>query len=279
MKREIDICIISEVHLGTIGCNPLELLKYLKSIKPSFLIVNGNFIDKSQFRKKYFSRKHLLVIHQIMQMALEGTRVVIITGKEETLLKKYAGVNLGNIHLRREMILKLQGREYLIIDNPIAVRKGLLHKMLNSLSKRSGNLLKSIGQLASILPGTSENTKNSNLFKYLKAGPPSLEKVAAFEAFSADFALKRGFSAIICGKIRQPAIKKLKVSGETISYLNAGDWIHSLSSLEFSNGKWEIYTYNDLDFGLPNPRLKITEEKTEKPEDIFIIRKPLSTDS
>lgn len=279
MKREVDICIISEVHLGTIGCNPLELLKYLKSINPSFLILNGNFIDKNQFRKKYFSRKHLLVIHQIMQMALEGTRVVIITGKEETLLKKYAGVNLGNIHLRREMILKLQGKEYLITDNPVADHRGVLAKKLNSLTKRLWSLRQATGNLLSLIPGKSKKRNTSSLLKYLHAGPPSPEKVDAFETFSANYAVKRGFSAIVCGKIRQPATRSLKIGEKSISYFNAGDWIHHLSALEFSGGKWEIYKYNDLDFGLPNPRLKVTDEKTERLEDIFIVRKPLSADS
>ena len=52
MKRELDIAIISDVHLGTYGCHAKELLNYLGSIKPKTLILNGDFIDIWQFKKK-----------------------------------------------------------------------------------------------------------------------------------------------------------------------------------------------------------------------------------
>ena len=54
MKRELDIVIISDVHLGTYGCHAKELLQYLKSINVGTLILNGDFIDIWQFRKRYF---------------------------------------------------------------------------------------------------------------------------------------------------------------------------------------------------------------------------------
>ena len=45
MKRELDIVILSDIHLGTYGCHAKELLNYLKSIKVDTLILNGDFID------------------------------------------------------------------------------------------------------------------------------------------------------------------------------------------------------------------------------------------
>jgi UDP-2,3-diacylglucosamine pyrophosphatase LpxH len=54
MKRSVDISVISDVYLGTCGCHASELLNYLKSIRPKILIINGDFIDGWQFRKKYF---------------------------------------------------------------------------------------------------------------------------------------------------------------------------------------------------------------------------------
>ncbi|NBC65489.1 MAG: UDP-2,3-diacylglucosamine diphosphatase, partial [Bacteroidetes bacterium] len=34
MKRPIDIVVLSDIHLGTVGCNALQLLQYLNSIDP-----------------------------------------------------------------------------------------------------------------------------------------------------------------------------------------------------------------------------------------------------
>ena len=44
-KRPLDVCVISDIHLGTFGCQAHELLNYLKSIEPKTLILNGDIID------------------------------------------------------------------------------------------------------------------------------------------------------------------------------------------------------------------------------------------
>ena len=53
-KRKVQICVISDVHLGFVGCRAKELLQYLKSIDPEILILNGDIIDIWQFRSYYF---------------------------------------------------------------------------------------------------------------------------------------------------------------------------------------------------------------------------------
>ncbi|MGZ6255347.1 MAG: UDP-2,3-diacylglucosamine diphosphatase, partial [Bacteroidia bacterium] len=38
-KREVEVVVISDIHLGTYGCHAKELLQYLKSIKPKKIIL------------------------------------------------------------------------------------------------------------------------------------------------------------------------------------------------------------------------------------------------
>ena len=42
-KRKIDIVVISDVHLGTYGCRAKELCRYLSTIDPGILILNGGY--------------------------------------------------------------------------------------------------------------------------------------------------------------------------------------------------------------------------------------------
>ena len=60
--RPIDLLVISDVHLGTYGCNARELLLYLKSIDPKIIILNGDIIDIWQFKKRYWPKSHMKVI-------------------------------------------------------------------------------------------------------------------------------------------------------------------------------------------------------------------------
>ena len=98
-KRDINIAIISDVHLGTYGCHALELLNYLKSINPKILILNGDIIDIWQFRKHYFPETHLRVIKQITGMIARGTVVYYITGNHDDKLRKFTDFEMDNFQL------------------------------------------------------------------------------------------------------------------------------------------------------------------------------------
>ncbi|HVX00638.1 MAG TPA: hypothetical protein VHA52_09430, partial [Candidatus Babeliaceae bacterium] len=52
---------------------------------------------------------------------------------------------------------------------------------------------------------------------------------------------------VVCGHIHQPEIREISNHHGSITYLNSGDWIENLTALEFSNGKWTIYRYDEAD--------------------------------
>src|SRR5215475_11460287 len=99
LKKELDIAVISDVHLGTYGCHAAELYQYLRSIQPKWLIINGDFIDGWQFSKKYFPDSHTQVLRQVLKMMGNGVKVVYITGNHDEMLRKYSGFQLGNFLL------------------------------------------------------------------------------------------------------------------------------------------------------------------------------------
>ncbi|MCK9220697.1 MAG: metallophosphoesterase [Bacteroidales bacterium] len=94
-KREVDLVIISDVHLGTFGCHAKELLKYLRSIKPKTLILNGDIIDIWQFRKRYFPKSHLMVIRHLTGLIAKNTKVIYITGNHDELMRKFVKLPVG----------------------------------------------------------------------------------------------------------------------------------------------------------------------------------------
>ena len=90
-KRKVEILVLSDIHLGTRGCHARELCKYLKTIKPKILILNGDIIDFWQFSKRYWPSAHMKVIKQIITMASKGTVTYYITGNHDETLRKFAG--------------------------------------------------------------------------------------------------------------------------------------------------------------------------------------------
>ena len=73
--REIEVAVISDVHLATHACKPKKVLKYLKSILPKTLVLNGDIIDSWRFSRNYFPKPQLKIICQLIKMMEKGVQV------------------------------------------------------------------------------------------------------------------------------------------------------------------------------------------------------------
>jgi UDP-2,3-diacylglucosamine pyrophosphatase LpxH len=109
--REVELVVISDVHLGTYGSRAEELNAYLKTIKPKTLILNGDIIDIWQFSKRYFPLSHLKVIKRITSLVSEGVEVYYITGNHDEMLRKFKGFKVGSFEIVNKVILDLNGKK------------------------------------------------------------------------------------------------------------------------------------------------------------------------
>ena len=103
----MEICVLSDIHLGTFGCHAKEVLNYLRSIEPKTLILNGDIIDIWQFSKHYFPADHMQVLKEITSLLSKGTKVYYITGNHDEMLRKFKGFSMGNFEIQNKLILPL----------------------------------------------------------------------------------------------------------------------------------------------------------------------------
>lgn len=244
-KRKPEVIVISDVHLGTYGCHAKELYRYLKSIKPKILILNGDIIDIWQFRKRYFPKDHLKVIKQILHMSSKGTQVYYLTGNHDELLRKFTDFELGNISLRDKLVLNLDGKKIWIfhgdvfdtvIHNARWISKlgGWGYDMLILFNRLINRFLLALGR------------EKYSLSKKIKSSVKKAVKfISNFENTAAKIAIDQGYHTVICGHIHQPQIRDVKNKKGSVLYLNSGDWIENLTSLEYDNGKWTLYQYQE----------------------------------
>ena len=109
-KRNPDVVVLSDIHLGTYGCHATELVNYLQSVTPGLLILNGDIIDGWQFSKRYFPASHLQVIKEILNLLSKGTRVIYITGNHDEMLRRYSGIDIGNFQLADKLVMEIDGK-------------------------------------------------------------------------------------------------------------------------------------------------------------------------
>lgn len=247
-KREVDIVVISDVHLGTYGCHAKELLKYLKSIKPKMVILNGDIIDIWQFSKRYFPEAHTKVIRRILKFVTDGVPVYYLTGNHDEMLRKFADFNMGGFQLLNKLVLNLGGKKAWFFHGDVFDVTMQHSKWLAKLGAVGYDTLIIINSMVNWFL-TKLGREKFSFSQRIKASVKEAVKfINQFEQTAAELAIEKGYSFVICGHIHHAEIREIITEKGSVTYLNSGDWVESLTSLEYHNKEWQIYKYNPQDY-------------------------------
>ncbi|HEX7440376.1 MAG TPA: UDP-2,3-diacylglucosamine diphosphatase [Caldimonas sp.] len=234
---------ISDVHLGTPGCQAAALLDFLKQIECGTLFLVGDIVDGWQLQRSWFwPQAHNDVVQKLLRKARKGTRVIFVPGNHDEFARRYVGHNFGGIEVVEDWIHETaDGRRLWVthgdlFDGVIQCAKWLAHfgdhlyeftlrlnRHLNSQRARMG------------LPYWS-------LSRYLKLKVKrAVSYVGDFEAAVAREARRRGAHGVVCGHIHHAELRE--IAG--ITYANDGDWVESLTALvEHADGRLEVIDWS-----------------------------------
>lgn len=248
-KRKVEILVLSDIHLGTLGCHAKELLFYLKSIKPETVILNGDIIDIWQFSKKYWPKSHMKVVRHLIGWMGKGIPTYYITGNHDEMLRKFDGLKMGSLHIVNKLVLDLgDGRKAWVFHGDVFDVTMQYSKWLAKLGAIGYDLLILINRLFNFFSEKIFRRGKLSLSKKIKNSVKlAVSYINSFEQTSADIGISNNFDYVVCGHIHHPEIRRISNSNGSIIYLNSGDWVESLSSLEFSKGKWRIYSFRESD--------------------------------
>jgi UDP-2,3-diacylglucosamine pyrophosphatase LpxH len=228
-KRKHRTVWISDIHLGTRGCNAEMLVDFLRSIECETLYLVGDIVDGWRLRRGwYWPDAHNEVVRRVLKMAHRGTRVVFIAGNHDEMLRDYAGMSFGGVELALEAVHETaDGRKLLVTHGDTFDGVVLYAKWLAFLGDKAyGLLLRSNIWVNAIrrrlkLPYWS-------LSSYMKKRVKNaVQYVSSYEEAVANEALSRGLDGIVCGHIHCAEIRQ--IGG--ITYYNDGDWVESCTAL------------------------------------------------
>lgn len=248
-KRSVDVVVISDVHLGTYGCRARELVAYLKSISPNILILNGDIIDGWQFSKRYFPVTHMAVIKEILNLMMSGTRVFYITGNHDEQLRRYTDFQLSNFTLTDKLVLEINNKMTWIFHGDVfdnTTRGGA--KFLAKLGSNGYAFLLLLNRSINSVLTFFSREKVSFSKKIMEGVNKAVGKISDFEQIAAELAIEKKFDYVICGHIHQPQKRVVETPNGKVTYLNSGDWVEHLTSLEYHHQEWKIFSYDEKDF-------------------------------
>jgi UDP-2,3-diacylglucosamine pyrophosphatase LpxH len=244
-KRQLEICVISDTHLGSRGTRIDELNSYIKSINPKILILNGDIFEGINFRKSYFPPSHFLFVKNIINLVKEGTIVYLLSGNHDDFLRKFDDFSIQNLHKLDKLVLEVDGYKYWFFHGDI-FDISMRGKFGKWISKVGGNAYDLIIVF---------NRWYNRVLKIFGRPPYSLSKMIKdsvkkaviyindFEELSCQHAIKQGYDYVVNGHIHNPTIREYKLGNKSVIYMNSGDWIENLSALEYNKGEWKLFFY------------------------------------
>ncbi len=244
-KRPVEIVVLSDIHLGTYGCNSKELLRYLKSIDPKMIILNGDIIDIWQFNKSYFPESHTKVLRRFLKYVSADIPVYYLTGNHDEMLRKFADFEMGSLKLQNKLVLELDGKKAWFFHGDVFDVTMQYSKWLAKLGAIGYDSLIMLNTFINYFL-TKLGREKMSLSQKIKASVKNAVKfINDFENTAAEIAIEKEFDYVICGHIHQ-AEKKLYTNEKgSVTYLNSGDWVESLTALEYNDKNWTIYQYKE----------------------------------
>lgn len=247
-KRDVDLVILSDIHLGTYGCHSRELLQYLKSINPKAIVLNGDIIDIWQFSKSYWPESHMKVVRRIMKFVTENIPVYYLTGNHDEMLRKFANMEVGSFKLLNKLVLNLDGRKAWIFHGDVfdvTMQNSKWLAKLGAVGYDSLILLNSFVNWCLTFVGREKMSFSKRIKAHFK---DAVKFINRFEITAAELAIENAYSYVVCGHIHQPEIREIVTTEGSVLYLNSGDWVENLTSLEYHNGEWTIFKYDPENF-------------------------------
>ena len=239
---------ISDVHLGTRGCNAAMLIDFLDSVDSDTMYLVGDIIDGWRLKKKlYWPASHNDIVWRILKRARRGTRIIYIPGNHDEMFRQFSGLAFGGVEVCRaafhetadgRRLMVLHGDEFdaiMLAHRWLAfVGDALYHLMMglniwvNAVRTRFGLPYWSLSKMA------KHKVKNAAQF------------ISHYEEVVARAAGERGVDGVVCGHIHTAEHRMFEHQGRPIEYWNDGDWVEGCNALvEHADGRLEILHWPD----------------------------------
>jgi len=240
--RQFRTLFISDVHLGTRGCQADRLLDFIRYHDAATIYLVGDIVDGWALRSNwYWPQQHNDVVQKLLRKARKGARVIYVPGNHDEFLRDYYGTHFGGIEVMENAIhVAADEKRYLVIhgdlfDLVVTQARWLallgdkaydiaiaLNRAFNSVRRRLGFPYWSLSQWAKL--------KVKNAVNYIG----DFEKTLIAEAH------RHQVDGVICGHIHHAALH----DDFGIRYINCGDWVESCTAVaEHADGHFEIITW------------------------------------
>lgn len=234
---------LSDIHLGTRGCQADLLIDFLKYNDAEVIYLVGDIVDGWRLRRSWhWPQAHNDVVQKLLRKGRKGTRIVYVPGNHDEFLRDYVGTHFGVVEVIEECFHETaDGRRLLV-----------LHGDRFDVVVRNARWIAHLGDwayTAALGINTVFNQVRRKLgFPYWSLSAWAKLKVKNAVNFIGDFektlaaeAQRLAADGVVCGHIHHAAIRDI----DGVTYMNTGDWVESCTAIvENHDGGFEVLVWH-----------------------------------
>lgn len=233
---------ISDVHLGSPGCQAEMLLEFLREHDAETIYLVGDIVDGWRLRRRWhWPQAHNDVVQKLLRKARKGARIVYVPGNHDEFLRGFPGMHFGGIEVADEAIhTTADGRRLLVVHGDwfdMVVRHARWLALLGDRAYEAAMFCNlHLNRVRRLL-----GFQYWSLSRWAKLRVKNaVNHISAFEAALADHARKHDADGVVCGHIHHPALEMRA----GIQYCNAGDWVESCTAIvEHRDGRLQLVNW------------------------------------
>jgi len=244
-ERRYRTLFISDVHLGTKGCQAEALLEFLKHHEADTIYLVGDIVDGWRLKSGWFwPQSHNDVVQKLLRQGRKGARIVYVPGNHDEFLREFCGVHFGDIEIVETIVHDAaDGKRYLVMHGDafdlvihharwLAFLGDWAYEIALALSTRINIVRRRLGfTYWSLSAWAKARVKNAVNF------------IGRFEETLAAEARRHGVDGVICGHIHSAATRDF----DGFTYINTGDWVESCTAVvEHRDGRMEIIRWQEF---------------------------------
>jgi UDP-2,3-diacylglucosamine pyrophosphatase LpxH len=231
---------LSDIHLGTRGCQAESLLTFLREYEAEHLFLLGDIIDFwAMNRAIHWTPAQNTIVQKVLRRARHGEKVILIPGNHDEALREFVGTSFGDIEVAAEHVHETaDGKRLLLIHGDEFDQVTRHHRWVAILGDIAYDALVRINAWISWVRRSLRISGYWSLAGFAKRHVKSaVSYIFDFEDAVIHTVRERGLDGIVCGHIHSATIRMV----DDISYINCGDWVDSCTAIvEHADGHLEL---------------------------------------
>jgi UDP-2,3-diacylglucosamine pyrophosphatase LpxH len=236
---------LSDIHLGTRGCQADSLLAFLREYEAEHLFLLGDIVDFWAMKRGiHWTAAQNTVVQKVLRRARHGERVTLIPGNHDEALREYVGASFGDIRVAAEHIHETaDGRRLLLLHGDEFDQVTRHHRWLAVLGDIGYDLLVRANAWLSWARRSLRISGYWSLAGYAKRRVKrAVNFIFDFEDAVIRTVRERGLDGVVCGHIHSACLRE--TAG--VLYINCGDWVDSCTAIvEHGDGRLELVEWRN----------------------------------